>query len=124
VNGGGLMGTTVWTGTAFNGCDVNEITLLHHRFVRGMNTSAQCNTRHITLTGRSVRVENNSYISQLEVVIKPRPGHDEPLKNVICTHDYGITIDIGSIAINTTDIICEILNDSAINHTTTLKGIP
>ena len=129
MNEGGLGGTTVWKGTAFSGCSYidNEITLLHHRFNGSgeTNTSVQCSTGHITLIGQSVRVENNSYISQLEVVIKP--GHDDmPLKNVTCAHDDGTTvIDIDSMTINTsyTCMASEILNDSAINHTTTLEGM-
>jgi hypothetical protein len=123
VNGGALIGSTVWKGTAFSGCDGNEITLLHHRFIRGMSTSAQCNTGHIKLlTGRSVRVENNSYISQLEVLVQP--GHDEmPLKSVTCAHDDGTTvIYIDSITINTSYICMSSENDSVVNHTTTLKG--
>jgi hypothetical protein len=124
VNGGGLGDATVWKGTAFSGCDGNEITLLHHRFIRGMSTSAQCNTGHIKLlTGRSVRVENNSYISQLEVLVQP--GHDEmPLKSVTCAHDDGATIIYNdSITINTSYTICmSSVNDSAVNHTTTLIG--
>ena len=126
VNEGGSGGATVWKGTVFSGCsDTNEIILIHNRFSEETNISAQCSTGHITLTGHSVRVENNIYISQLEVVIKP--GHDNmPLKNVTCAHDDGTTaIDIDSITINTsyTCILSEILNDSAINHTTTLEGI-
>ena len=124
-------GATVWKGTAFSDCKHNEITLLHNRFVGEItNMSAECNTGHISLiiATRSVRVENSSYISQLEVIIKP--GHDDnnmTLKNVTCAHDNGTTeIDIGSITVNITDICMpsKILNDSAIefNHTTTLKG--
>ena len=120
-------GSTVWKGTAFSDC---EITLQHLRFSRAANTSeslqGQCDNGHMTLIGRSVRVENESYTSQLEVLVKP--GHDEiPLKkfNIKCVHDNGsVEIDIGSITINTS-VVCmspEILNDSAGNHTTALKG--
>ena len=127
IEGGTSGGATVWKGTAFSGCgDINnEITLLHHRFNGSgeTNTSVQCTTGHITLIGQSVRVENNSYISQLEVVIKP--GYDDmPLKNITCAHDDGIsltTIDIDSMTINTSYSTCmssEILNDN-----TTLEGI-
>ena len=127
---GGEGDASVWKGTAFSDCNHKEIALFHHRFVAGeiTNISAECNnTGHISLIARSVRVENSSYISQLEVIIKP--GHDDnnmTLKNVTCAHDNGTTeIDIGSITVNITDICMPSkINDSAIefNHTTTLKG--
>ena len=121
---GGPGDASVWKGTVFSDCNINEIILLHNRFRKMTNKSTHCSTSHII--ARSVRIESSSYISQLEVVI---PGRDDmPLKNVTCAHENGTTAtesDIDSITINTTDICMpsEILNDSAINHTTTLKGI-
>ncbi|MCG8626687.1 MAG: hypothetical protein MJE68_32390 [Proteobacteria bacterium] len=130
VDGGTSGGSTVWTGTAFSGCDDTneEIVLLHSRF-SGETDSIQCNTSHITFTGRSIRIENNSYISQLEVLVKP--GLDEmPLKNVTCAHDNGTkAIVVDSITINTFYICTsseDLLNDSAaINYTTisAMEGI-
>ena len=130
INGRASGSTTVWKGTAFSGCDDtnDEILLLHSRFSGETDSIVQCNTSHITLTGRSIRIENNSYISQLEVLVKP--GRDEmPLKNVTCAHDDGTTeIVVDSITINTSYICMSSevsLNDSAINHsvTTSLEGI-
>ena len=130
---GGPRDASVWKGTVFSDCkhNIKEITLFHHRFVGEItNMSAECNTGHISsIIARSVRVENSSYISQLEVIIKP--GHDDnnnimPLKNVTCAHDNGKTeIDIGSITVNITNICMPSkINDSAIEfiHTTTMKG--
>ena len=126
---GSRRDSTVWKGTAFSGCD--DIILLHLNFSRAANTSEplqkQCDNGYMILIGRSViRVENKSYTSQLEVLVKP--GHDEiPLKkfSIKCVHDNGSAeIDIGSITINTS-VVCmssEILNYSAVNHTTALKG--
>lgn len=122
---GGPRDASVWKGTVFSDCNINEITLLHNRFRKMTSKSTHCSTSHII--ARSVRIESSSYISQLEVVIKP--GQDNmPLKNVTCAHDDGIsltTVDIDSMTINTsyTCMSSEILNDSAINHTTILEGI-
>ena len=121
--------STVWKGTAFSSCDTNEITLLHNRFKGVTNISAQCNDGHIMLTGRSIRVENNSYyISQLEVMVKPASDNETIMimKNVKCIHDHdGTDTVIGSMIINSS-VICmssEILNGSATNNITSLKGI-
>ena len=75
------------------------------------------------MTGRSIGVRNNSYISQLEVLVKP--GLNEmPLKSVTCAHDDGTAETVvDSITINTSYICTsseDLLNDSAINYTTTL----
>ena len=116
--------STVWKGTAFSGCNNNEIVLLHMRFWRAEGDSGQCNDGDITARSVGVESNGNSYISRLEVLLKP--VHDEMImKNVTCVHDDGETeTEIGSIAINTS-VICmpsEMLNDSATNHTTKLKG--
>ena len=122
---GGEGDASVWKGTIFSDCDINEIILLHNRWETTNKLIAQCNTSHII--GQSIRVENGSYISQLEVIVEP--GHDKmPFKNVTCAQDIGTkAIVVDSITINTDACrICmasEILTDCAINHTTTLKGI-
>ena len=126
---GGADGSTVWMGSAFNGCDINEITLLHNRFQLQGVTTAQCNSGQISLiTGRSMNiVENSSYISTLEVLVNP--GHDDmPVKTIQCAHDNGIKviIDINSTIIIDISVVCmpsKILNDSATDNTTSLKGI-
>ena len=77
---GGEGDSTVWEGTAFSGCNNDEITLLHIRF--GQGTAGVCNSGAIS--GRSVRVENNSsYISQLRVAITAEMVG----KNIICNRD-------------------------------------
>ena len=109
---GNKMDITVWKGTAFSDCEIN---LLHNRF--DGSTGGQCNNGGITLTGRSISVENNSYyISQLEVIVKPAYVKDEIImKNIECIRDNGIdTTLIGSMNINVS-VICS-------NITLTLKG--
>ena len=126
---GNIGGSTVWKGTAFSDCDLDEITLLHCRFGVVANTSAQCNNGHITLTGWSTRVENNSYyISQLEVMVEPASDNETMIimKNVKCIHDHNRTeMVVGSMTINTS-VTCmpsEILNDSSVTMTSdSLKG--
>ena len=78
---GGTGGTTVWKGTAFRDCGNNEITLIHNRFENG--TSGDCNNGAIT--GWSMRVENSSYVSQLEVIVNSTMIG----KGIACAHDNG-----------------------------------
>jgi hypothetical protein len=81
---------TVWQGTAFSGCNNNEITLIHNRFARE-GASGECNG--IAITGRSVRVESNfSYISQLEVVITAEMVEKSI---ILCNRDNGTIYTIG-----------------------------
>ena len=113
---------TVWKGTTFSGCNNNEIVLLHRRFAEG--DSGQCNDGDITAWSVGVESNGSSYISRLEVLLKP--VHDEiMMENVTCAHDDGENeTEIGSIAINTS-VVCmpsEMLNDSATDNTTKLKG--
>ena len=116
---GSIRDTTVWKGTAFSDCDNNEIVLLHNQFERA---AGRCNNGDIL--GRSIGVVNGSYISQLEVMVESGPDQ-LIMKDIKCFHDNGaIEMIIDSITINTS-VICmssEILNGSATNHTTTLKG--
>ena len=111
---GNKMDMTVWKDTAFSGCEIN---LLHNRFEESTGSETRCNNGNITLTGRSISVENNSYyISQLEVIVKPADVNDEMImKNIECIHDDGTdTTLIGSMNINVS-VICS-------NITLTLKG--
>jgi hypothetical protein len=86
---GGERDSTVWQGTAFSGCNNNEITLIHNRFARE-GASGICNGGAIT--GRSVRVESNiSYISQLEVAITAEMVG----KSIVCNLDNGTIYTIG-----------------------------
>ena len=92
---GGDKDTTVWQGTAFSGCNNDEITLIHNRFGRVRGASGVCNNGAIT--GWSVRVENNSsFISQLEVTITAEMIG----KNIICNRDNGTIYTIGHHQIN------------------------
>ena len=87
---GGSGDTTVWQGTAFSGC---EISLTHNRFSRPTGTFGACNN----VTGRSMRVENNStYISQLEMIITLEMIG----KNIVCSRDNGTVYTIGRHQLN------------------------
>ena len=85
---GGEGDSTVWQGTAFSGCNSDEITLIHHRFGR-VGAFGVCNGGAIS--GRIVRIENNSYISQLRVAITAEMVG----KNIICNRDNGTIYTIG-----------------------------
>ena len=116
---GSIGDATVWKGTAFSDCDNNDIVLLHNHFARA---TGQCNNGNII--GRSIGIVNGSYISQLEVTVECDPNQLIK-KDVECFHDNGaVEMIIDSITINTSAICMssEILNGSATNHTTTLKG--
>ena len=91
---GGNGDSTVWQGTAFSDC---EITLLHIRFRQLQGTAGVCNSGAIS--GRSVRVENNSsYISRLRVAITAEMVG----KNIECNRDNGTIIyTIGRYLIKT-----------------------
>ena len=89
---GGIGDTTVWKGTAFSGCNSNEISLIHNR---GKGSFGKCNNGAIT--GRITRSESNTtYISQLEVMITPEMIG----KNIVCNHDNGTVYAIGRHQLN------------------------
>ena len=79
-------GTTEWQGAEVFDCPdfSNEILLRHNNF--GSTVMGECNAGAIV--GRSLRVEDNCYTSQLSVV------YSESLngRNVICAHDDGFAI--------------------------------
>ena len=81
---GDLGGITVWQGTAFN-CEVgaDSISLLHSQFVSEGGAFGNCNGRAIR--GRSLRIENNRYISQLVVTL----SSDMNGETIECVHDNG-----------------------------------
>jgi hypothetical protein len=91
--------STVWRGTAFSGCNINEITLLHLRFGNYKEgTTGMCSNGDIT--GRSMRTEGNLYISQLEIPFDP----DMVGKSVVCAHDDGTrSYTVGSYLISAGD---------------------
>ena len=78
------LGSTIWTGTAFE-CPLtsNEIILLHSRFTSVYGASRSCNNGDIV--ARSLSVEGNNYTSQLNVTITPFIAG----KTVECLSDNG-----------------------------------
>lgn len=89
------FGITIWKGDIFD-CPANEIRLLHDRFTREQR---ECNGGSII--GRGVKVENNQYSSQLNIIL------DENMvgKAIECYYEAaesGNPILIDSLTINTT----------------------
>ena len=83
---GQYQGSTIWKGTVFRSCNIEEITLLHNRFQSNGGTVHVCNDRAIV--ARIVSVEGNNYTSQLSVVVTP-----EIVGNSIeCRHDNGTSL--------------------------------
>ena len=86
-------GTTLWEGTAFD-CPstMNEIILRHSQFSMPGGTSKGCN--HRAIMGRSLRVENNHYTSQLNVTVSASLNN----KTVQCVHnsDRGTSTVVGN----------------------------
>ena len=95
VSGGG--GVTIWKGSAFDDhCQESghEINLLHSRYGLPGGTRRSCEDG--TIEGRSIRVENNSYTSQLIIKLNCNLIG----KSVECVYDDGIReIAIGSLNI-------------------------
>ena len=95
VIGEGSGGATVWQGTAFD-CQSknNEILLLHRRFALEGGTSEECNGGAIV--GQSVRAEESSYTSRLNVTLTA----DLIGERIECAVDNGTTSNlIGSLYI-------------------------
>lgn len=97
-----IMGTlgdsTIWTGSAFSGCNNNEVTLVHNRFT-SLYRTVECTNGAIV--GRSLSVEGNNYTSQLSITFTP----DITGTTVKCSHDNGSqTITHRSIVIPTSGL--------------------
>lgn len=75
-------GSTVWRGSSLQGCSNNQITLFHGQFSRG--TVVRCNGGSVV--GRSVRVDDNCYTSQLEIFV----GANLIGTTVSCFYDNGL----------------------------------
>ena len=93
---GGLGGITVWRGTAFN-CEISldSINLLHSQFVSEEGAFGNCNDGAIK--GKSLRIENNRYISQLIVTL----SSDMSGETIECDYDNGrTTTPIGNFSID------------------------
>ena len=88
-------GSTVWKGDGFRDCSNNRITLFHSQFSGG--TVGTCNSGAIV--GRSIRVENNCYTSQLNIFVSPNViGRD-----VFCAYDNGLNeVDVGNSTVTLT----------------------
>ena len=92
---GSSGGFTVWQGTALN-CRGNEITLVHRQFTSDEGAFGECNDGSIV--GRSIKVENGYYTSQLRV----RVNSDVIGESIVCLHDHTRTTQIGHLTINAT----------------------
>ena len=81
--------TTVWQGTAFSGCNNDEITLIHNRF-GGEGASGMCNGGAITGWIVNVTMGDDSnhsvYTSQLVVIVRSEMIG----KSIKCIHDNGL----------------------------------
>jgi hypothetical protein len=77
---GSPTGATIWSGTAFSGCQQNAILLQHHQFTTGGSTGT-CNNGAIV--GQSLGVQGNNYTSQLNVTITPETTG----KTITCAYD-------------------------------------
>ena len=84
-----MTGATIWNGTAFNGCPQDEIILPHSQFTSTRGSIDMCNEGDIV--GQGLRVEGNSYISQLNVTIT---NHTVG-KTIVCAYD-ALTADSAS----------------------------
>ena len=76
----GIIGITIWTGTAFNcSSSENEITLLHVY----INRIYTCNNGAIV--ARMLSVDGKKYTSQLNVTVTPEIAG----KTIACIHNNG-----------------------------------
>ena len=92
----GGEGFTVWQGSALS-CTGNEITLVHRRFTSEGGAFGECNSGSIV--GRSVRVKDGYYISQLNVSV----NNYILGRSISCVHDASSTlVMIGYSSINAT----------------------
>ena len=78
---GSNTGGTLWTGTAFSGCQQNTIFLQHHQFTPIGGPTGRCNNRAIV--GQSLGAQGNNYTSQLTVTITP----DTAGNTIMCAYD-------------------------------------
>ena len=103
---GGYGVTTVWKGTAFNCSNgLNEISLIHSRFPTEEGAHGSCNNGKIK--GQSLWIENNYYISQLNVLV----SFEMLGETIECIHDDGIKEDlIGRITITSTTGLLSLLH--------------
>ena len=90
---------TIWTGSAISRlCEDNRngIVILHTRFDIHLNNPTICDNG--TMVGKGVRVENNSFTSQLIVTVSP----DSSIlgDTIVCAHSHnGTTYVIGNTTV-------------------------
>jgi hypothetical protein len=99
VINGVIEGTTVWKGSAIQDACMSllEIPLLHGDFVSGIGGISECDGGSVAW--RTLGVENDSYISQLNITFNT----DLIGKEVVCAYDNlekEITIGSSNISIN------------------------
>ena len=96
---GKSYGLTVWTGSVFSNClAVQEIVLFHSDIgANGASTLRKCSYIHgnVSIVAQGLRVENGSYISQLNVTVTS----DVIGKSIECLYDNQIntTTTVGSL---------------------------
>ena len=76
----GRVGATVWSGTAIDCYETDDITFLH---LRRFTDIKRCNNGAII--GRGIRVEENCYTSQLNITV----GSNVVGQSVECTYNNG-----------------------------------
>ena len=79
---GSRNGATVWNGTAFSGCQQNQIQLQHDQFAQKGGSNGTCNNGAIvgqSLSGQDIA----NYTSQLNVTITPETAG----KTIMCIYD-------------------------------------
>ena len=104
---GDFGGITVWTGDFFRCSNGNqEIALVHSQFTDGPGEEASstrtCISEDVRIVGRIIRVENGSFMSQLNVTLTP----DSDIlagTSIECAYDNGTSVyPIGSATLNYT----------------------
>jgi hypothetical protein len=107
---GSPTGATIWTGTAFSGCQRNEILLQHHQFTQPGGPTGTCNNGAIV--GQSLGVQGNNYTSQLNVTITPETAGN----TITCAYDdlirQGSQTQVITIKIPGNHLSCTILRSS------------
>ena len=104
----GGEGFTVWQGSALS-CTGNEIILVHRRFTSEGGAFGECNGGSIV--GRSIRVKDGYYLSQLNVTV-----NDNVLgRDITCGHHASSTsVSIGHSTIYATTGSKAILSEQTI----------
>ena len=95
---GDTGGFTLWMGDFFRCSSGNKvIELIHHQFIQGggIPNARICNNGNIA--GRLIRIENGSYISQLNVTLTS----DIVGRSIECAYDNGTIHPVASLNLTT-----------------------